>query len=261
MSSADFVLGVETGASYRLFLSGSNFNASQRSPRMMLAMAVSADGRDQAVLVLRERDIIPVYNLQEKNQSLRALRGEDASVFSRDCKYLLGQSGAPDWTLFCSHPMNQIPSDTYRHDPTQVVAMYDNLSEATSSTCTDQGQLYSADLTDIEAPVEHLSPDETISTVWTDCALTEIPDSQIITEVPANPGTHNTKYDLEETLITHCNLEDTYTTKADLQETYTTKADLQETYTTKADLQETYTTKADLQETYTTKTGDLHHQG
>lgn len=74
----------------------------------MLALAVSADRQYLAVSERGERGTITVYSLLEKNRRKHVLCVEDAPVqefvylaFSHDCKYLIGQSGPPDWVLFC----------------------------------------------------------------------------------------------------------------------------------------------------------------
>ncbi|KAL0966818.1 hypothetical protein UPYG_G00300520 [Umbra pygmaea] len=74
----------------------------------MVALAISANRRYLAVSERGEKATITVFDLQhEQNRKRKVLSGGDAAVlefvcmaFSPDSKYLIGQAGAPDWTLF-----------------------------------------------------------------------------------------------------------------------------------------------------------------
>lgn len=74
----------------------------------MSALAISANRRYLAVSERAERATITVMDLhhQPGNKNRKVLTGGDVPVqeficmaFSPDSKYLIGQSGAPDWTL------------------------------------------------------------------------------------------------------------------------------------------------------------------
>ncbi|MCI4395800.1 hypothetical protein PGIGA_G00196230 [Pangasianodon gigas] len=72
------------------------------------ALAISPNRRYLAVSERRERGTITIYDLQNRQcRKRRVLTGGVISVqefvcmaFSSDSKYLLGQSGGPEWTLF-----------------------------------------------------------------------------------------------------------------------------------------------------------------
>ncbi|KAG5841540.1 hypothetical protein ANANG_G00200590 [Anguilla anguilla] len=72
------------------------------------SLALSPDRRYLAVSEQGEKGMISVYDLQkEHNKKRKVLTGGDIAVqefvcmaFSHDSKYLISQSGAPDWTLF-----------------------------------------------------------------------------------------------------------------------------------------------------------------
>ncbi|XP_046907075.1 cilia- and flagella-associated protein 57-like [Hypomesus transpacificus] len=74
----------------------------------MHALTISANRRYLAVSECADRATITVYDLQhEQNRKRKVLTGGDTPVrefvsiaFSSDSKYLIGQSGSPDWTLF-----------------------------------------------------------------------------------------------------------------------------------------------------------------
>ncbi|XP_036382764.1 cilia- and flagella-associated protein 57-like [Megalops cyprinoides] len=74
----------------------------------MLALAISPDRHYLAISERFGNGIITVFDLQhEENKKIRALWGRDIPVqefvcmaFSHDSKYLIGQSGPPDWILF-----------------------------------------------------------------------------------------------------------------------------------------------------------------
>ncbi|KAF5888302.1 cilia- and flagella-associated protein 57, partial [Clarias magur] len=74
----------------------------------MQALAISPNWRYLAVSECGERGTITVYDLQhEQSRKRKVLTGGDVGVqefvctaFSSDSKYLLGQGGGPDWTLF-----------------------------------------------------------------------------------------------------------------------------------------------------------------
>uniref|UniRef100_W5MH82 Cilia- and flagella-associated protein 57 n=1 Tax=Lepisosteus oculatus TaxID=7918 RepID=W5MH82_LEPOC len=74
----------------------------------MQALAISSNRRYLAVSERGEKGTITVYDLQhEQSRKRKVLSGGDSPVqdfvymaFSPDSKYLIGQSGAPDWTLF-----------------------------------------------------------------------------------------------------------------------------------------------------------------
>ncbi|KAK3567777.1 hypothetical protein QTP86_026459 [Hemibagrus guttatus] len=75
--------------------------------RGMQALAISPNWRYLAMSEHGERGTITIYDLQhEQSRKRKVLTGGDASVqefvcmaFSPDSKYLLGQSGGPEWTL------------------------------------------------------------------------------------------------------------------------------------------------------------------
>ncbi|KAM9501173.1 cilia- and flagella-associated protein 57 [Clarias gariepinus] len=74
----------------------------------MQALTISPNWRYLAVSERGERGTITVYDLQhEQSRKRKVLTGGDITVqefvcmaFSSDSKYLLGQGGGPDWTLF-----------------------------------------------------------------------------------------------------------------------------------------------------------------
>ncbi|KAJ8367313.1 hypothetical protein AAFF_G00320970 [Aldrovandia affinis] len=74
----------------------------------MQALAISPNRRYLAVSERAEKGTISIYDLQnEQNKKRKTLSGGEVAVqtfvcmaFSHDSKYLIGQSGAPDWTLF-----------------------------------------------------------------------------------------------------------------------------------------------------------------
>eukprot|EP00063_Salmo_salar_P070075 XP_014044910.1 PREDICTED: cilia- and flagella-associated protein 57-like isoform X2 [Salmo salar] len=74
----------------------------------MQALAISANRRYLAVSERGEKGTITVYDLQhEQSRKRKVLSGGEVPVlefvsmaFSPDSKYLIGQAGAPDWTLF-----------------------------------------------------------------------------------------------------------------------------------------------------------------
>ncbi|CAB1332248.1 unnamed protein product, partial [Coregonus sp. 'balchen'] len=103
-----------------IFPSGNNcvrYNIDQKWQRFipglersqgMYALAISSNRRYLAVSERGERATITVYNLQhEQSRKRKVLNGGDIHVqefvsmaFSTDSKYLIGQSGTPDYTLF-----------------------------------------------------------------------------------------------------------------------------------------------------------------
>uniref|UniRef100_A0A4W5P762 Cilia and flagella associated protein 57 n=1 Tax=Hucho hucho TaxID=62062 RepID=A0A4W5P762_9TELE len=109
----------------------------------MYALAISSNRRYLAVSERGERATITVYDLQhEQSRKRKVLNGGDIHVqefvsmaFSTDSKYIIGQSGAPDYTLFywmwekqkvmamvkttvAANPVNQVSLNPY--DNTQV---------------------------------------------------------------------------------------------------------------------------------------------
>lgn len=74
----------------------------------MFAMALSPNRRYMAVSERAEKGTITVYDMHhEQSRRRKVLTGGDLPVgefvslaFSPDSKFLIGQSGAPDWTLF-----------------------------------------------------------------------------------------------------------------------------------------------------------------
>ncbi|KAL6489815.1 hypothetical protein MHYP_G00001600 [Metynnis hypsauchen] len=103
-----------------IFPSGNNcvrYNIDQRWQRFipgtershsMQALAISANRRYLAVAERGEKGTITVYDLQhEQSRKRKVLTGGEVPVqefvcmaFSPDSKYLLGQAGGPEWTLF-----------------------------------------------------------------------------------------------------------------------------------------------------------------
>lgn len=74
----------------------------------MRALAISPSWRYLAVSERGERGTITVYDLQhDQCRKRKVLTGGDVGVqefvcmaFSPDSKYLLGQGGGPEWTMF-----------------------------------------------------------------------------------------------------------------------------------------------------------------
>ncbi|KAM9530529.1 cilia- and flagella-associated protein 57-like [Salvelinus alpinus] len=138
-----------------IFPSGNNcvrYNIDQKWQRFipglersqgMYALAISSNRRYLAVSERGERATITVYDLQhEQSRKRKVLNGGDIHVqefvsmaFSTDSKYFIGQSGAPDYTLFywmwekqkvmamvkttvAANPVNQVSLNPY--DNTQI---------------------------------------------------------------------------------------------------------------------------------------------
>uniref|UniRef100_A0A8C7F2S6 Cilia and flagella associated protein 57 n=1 Tax=Oncorhynchus kisutch TaxID=8019 RepID=A0A8C7F2S6_ONCKI len=138
-----------------IFPSGNNcvrYNIDQKWQRFipglersqgMYALAISSNRRYLAVSERGERATITVYDLQhEQSRKRKVLNGGDIHVqefvsmaFSTDSKYFIGQSGAPDYTLFywmwekqkvmamvkttvATNPVNQVSLNPY--DNTQI---------------------------------------------------------------------------------------------------------------------------------------------
>ncbi|XP_041639690.1 cilia- and flagella-associated protein 57 [Cheilinus undulatus] len=128
VAQSHFIFGLRTGVSNNLsfvdedtvvFPSGNNFvcyNLVQRSQRFlpgseksggMQALAISANRRYLAVSESGEKATITVFDLQhEQGRKRKVLTVGDMSAqgfvcmaFSPDSKYLIGQTGGPDWTL------------------------------------------------------------------------------------------------------------------------------------------------------------------
>nr|XP_046236343.1 cilia- and flagella-associated protein 57 isoform X2 [Scatophagus argus] len=128
VAQSHFIFGLRTGVSNNLcffdeqtvvFPSGNNcvcYNTVQRCQRFipgseksqgMRALAISANCRYLAVSECGEKATITVFDLQhEQGRKRKVLTAGDTSVlefvcmaFSPDSKYLIGQSGAPEWTL------------------------------------------------------------------------------------------------------------------------------------------------------------------
>ncbi|KAJ8263115.1 hypothetical protein COCON_G00155720 [Conger conger] len=103
-----------------IFPAGNNcvrYNLDERSQKLIpgteksqgiQALTISPDRRYLAVSERGEKAFVSVYDLQnEHNKKRKVLTGGDIAVqefvcmaFSHDSKYLISQSGAPDWTLF-----------------------------------------------------------------------------------------------------------------------------------------------------------------
>lgn len=74
----------------------------------MQALAISTNRRYLAVSECVEKATITVFDLQhEQSRKRKVLTGGEIAVdkfvcmaFSPDSKYLIGQAGGPDWTLF-----------------------------------------------------------------------------------------------------------------------------------------------------------------
>ncbi|XP_068598729.1 cilia- and flagella-associated protein 57 [Brachionichthys hirsutus] len=128
VAQSHFIFGLRTGVNNNLcyideqtlvFPSGNNcvcYNTVQRCQRFipgsensrgMHAMAVSANRRYLAVSERGEKATVTVFDLQhERGRKRKVLTAGDASIgefvcmaFSPDSKYLIGQTGAPEWTL------------------------------------------------------------------------------------------------------------------------------------------------------------------
>ncbi|XP_060782965.1 cilia- and flagella-associated protein 57 [Neoarius graeffei] len=84
------------------------FIAGTERSRGMQALAVSPNWRYLAVSERGEKGTITIYDLQhEQSRKRKVLTGGDVGVqefvcmaFSPDSKYLLGQGGGPEWTIF-----------------------------------------------------------------------------------------------------------------------------------------------------------------
>ncbi|XP_010893002.1 cilia- and flagella-associated protein 57 [Esox lucius] len=129
VAQSHYIFGLRTGVINNLcyfdeqtviFPCGNNcvrYNIDQRWQRFipgteksqgMLALAISTNRRYLAVSERGEKGTITVFDLQhEQSRKRKVLSGGDVSVlefvcmaFSPDSKYLIGQAGAPDWTLF-----------------------------------------------------------------------------------------------------------------------------------------------------------------
>ncbi|XP_072543115.1 cilia- and flagella-associated protein 57 isoform X2 [Salminus brasiliensis] len=129
VAQSHHVFGLRTGVNNNLlffdehtvvFPCGNNcvrYNIDQKCQRFipgtersqgMQALAISANRRYLAVAERREKGTITVYDLQhEQSRKRKVLTGGEVPVrefvcmaFSPDSKYLLGQAGGPEWTLF-----------------------------------------------------------------------------------------------------------------------------------------------------------------
>ncbi|KAJ8011195.1 hypothetical protein DPEC_G00055650 [Dallia pectoralis] len=129
VAQSHYIFGLRTGVTNNLcyfdeqtiiYPCGNNcvrYNIDQRWQRFipgteksqgMLAMAISTNRRYLAVSERGEKSTITVFDLQhEQSRKRKVLTGGDVSMlefvcmaFSPDSKYLIGQTGAPDWTLF-----------------------------------------------------------------------------------------------------------------------------------------------------------------
>ncbi|XP_076829140.1 cilia and flagella associated protein 57 [Brachyhypopomus gauderio] len=128
-AQSHFIFGVRTGVANNLlffdeqtviFPCGNNcvrYNIDQRWQKFipgtersqaMQALAISTNRRYLALSERGEKATITVYDLQhEQSRKRKVLTGGDVPVqefvcmaFSPDSKYLLGQTGGPEWTLF-----------------------------------------------------------------------------------------------------------------------------------------------------------------
>ncbi|XP_038819293.1 cilia- and flagella-associated protein 57 [Salvelinus namaycush] len=129
VAQCHYIFGLRTGVINNIcyfdeqtviFPCGNNcvrYNIDQRCQRFipgteksqgMQALAISANRRYLAVSERGEKGTITVYDLQhEQSRKRKVLSGGEVPVlefvsmaFSPDSKYLIGQAGAPDWTLF-----------------------------------------------------------------------------------------------------------------------------------------------------------------
>ncbi|XP_036452639.1 cilia- and flagella-associated protein 57 [Colossoma macropomum] len=129
VAQSHHIFGLRTGVRNNLlffdeqtviFPSGNNcvrYNIDQKWQRFipgtershgMQALAISANRRYLAVAERGEKGTITVYDLQhEQSRKRKVLTGGEVPVqefvcmaFSPDSKYLLGQAGGPEWTLF-----------------------------------------------------------------------------------------------------------------------------------------------------------------
>ncbi|KAM6948696.1 cilia- and flagella-associated protein 57-like [Aplochiton taeniatus] len=128
-AQSNYIFGLRTGVANNLcyfdeqtiiFPCGNNcvrYNIDQKWQRFipgteksqgMQALAISANRRYLAVSERGEKGTITVYDLQhEQGKKRKVLNGGDINVqdfvcmaFSPDSKYLIGQTGGPDWMLF-----------------------------------------------------------------------------------------------------------------------------------------------------------------
>ncbi|XP_065124868.1 cilia- and flagella-associated protein 57 [Paramisgurnus dabryanus] len=129
VAQSHYIFGLRTGVNNNLlyldeqtiiFPCGNNcvrYNIDQKCQRFipgtemsqgMKALAISTNRRYLAVSECGEKATITVYDLQhEQGRKRKVLSGGDIPVdefvcmaFSPDSKYLIGQAGGPDWTLF-----------------------------------------------------------------------------------------------------------------------------------------------------------------
>ncbi|KAJ8285212.1 hypothetical protein GJAV_G00023590 [Gymnothorax javanicus] len=128
VTQSHFIFGVRTGVANNIcyvdeqtviYPAGNNlvrYNLDERSQKFipgteksrgMVALAISPDRRYLAVSERAERPFISVYGLhKDQSKKRKVLTAGDVAVqefvcmaFSHDSKYLISQSGEPDWTL------------------------------------------------------------------------------------------------------------------------------------------------------------------
>ncbi|MCJ8750012.1 hypothetical protein PDJAM_G00194050 [Pangasius djambal] len=93
---------------YHILQRWNKFIPAAKGSKGIQALAISPNRRYLAVSERRERGTITIYDLQNRQcRKRRVLTGGGIGVqefvcmaFSSDSKYLLGQSGGPEWTLF-----------------------------------------------------------------------------------------------------------------------------------------------------------------
>ncbi|XP_048457939.1 cilia- and flagella-associated protein 57 isoform X3 [Rhincodon typus] len=146
----------------------------------MLVLAFSPNHRYLAVSEKGEKATVTIYDVQhdqsrkKKSLSVNDLHAQEfiSIAFSPDSKYLIAQSGTPDWTLIYwlwkkqkiigvmktttnTNPIYQIPQDPYSTDPThaeqqEISTLALSPSEEALIASTNKNQLYSITLSSAE---------------------------------------------------------------------------------------------------------------
>ncbi|XP_043554833.1 cilia- and flagella-associated protein 57 isoform X2 [Chiloscyllium plagiosum] len=153
----------------------------------MLALAFSPNHRYLAVSEKGEKATVTIYDVQhdqsrkKKSLSVNDLHAQEfvSIAFSPDSKYLIAQSGKPDWTLIYwlwkkqkiigvmktttnTNPIYQIPQDPYSTDPShaeqqEISTLCLSPSEEALIASTNKNQLYSITLSSAEISKSELT--------------------------------------------------------------------------------------------------------